>query len=229
MTTARLFAAVFLAGLVLTSTSPVGALPVLEPADAEELAAELAEATAVQGICYGWKVTVHDEEAGTTAVDAGSSRGVGTSVEDPSCRRWMVFEADLTYTPSSSESEDSASFWVQSNVSGAPYEPELRRVGITGGDLLGSEDDLGVINATLALPALAAELRLAPALPVEPNLEEIPQADRPTGEPGPDWTRSYGHFLLLALVLVLGGAGWAGWAWAAERYGWHTDDEGDDG
>lgn len=226
MTGAPLLAAIFPAALLIATATPARALPILDPPDAEELAAELAEATAVQGICYGWKVTVHDEETGSTTVDAGSSRGVG-AVDDPSCRRRMIFEADLTYTPSDSESEDSASFWVTSNIGGAPYESELRRVGITGEDLLGSKDDLAVINATLALPALAAEMGLAPPLPLEPNAEGIPPADGPTGQPGSDWTRSFGHFVLLAVVLVLGGLGWAGWAWAAERYGWHTDD-GDD-
>ncbi len=221
-------AMVLTAGLVLGLAASAGALPVLDQRDAEELAAELAEATAVQGICYGWDVTVHDEEAKASRADIGSSRGVGLPVQDVSCPRWMVFEATLTYTPSNSETEDSATFRVWTNLAGAPYEPELRRVGITGGALLGPDDDLAVVNATLALPALAAELRLAPPVPLEPTVADIPEADRPTGKPGSDWTRSYGHFLVLSVLLVVGGATWAGWAWGAERYGWKTDDSDDE-
>ena len=213
--------------LVLSAARPVAALPILEPADADELAAELAEAAEVQGICYGWEVTVDDQATNVRSVDVGSSRGAGLDVRDPSCPRWMVFQADLTYTPSSSESEDSAAFRVWTNVGGAPDESDLRRVGITGDALLGSADDLAVINATLALPALAAERRLAPALPVERDAGDVPPTDGPTNPPGPDWSRTYGHFILLAVAFVVGGLGWAGWAWLSDRYQWHfnSDDE----
>lgn len=228
MTRRRTVLATLVASLAMAlGTAPAGALPILEPADAEELAADLAEATAVQGICYGWLVELRDDGTGLTSAEYGSSRGVGTRVQDPSCPRWMVFHANITYTAPSSESEDSASFSVLSNITGAPTEPDLRRIGIGGDALVGPDDDLAVINATLALPALAAEAGLARPLALEPNPGAIPPADKPTGRPGSDWTRSYGHFLLLSGVLVLGGATWAGWAWAAERHGWN-DDDGDE-
>lgn len=212
----------------LTGTAALGGDgPILDPADADELAAELNEVAAVQGICYGWQVTVRDEQAGTTSVDLGSSRGVGERVQDPSCRQWMIFDAALTYTPSDSESEDSATFRVLSNVSDAPTDADLRRIGITGNELLGPEDDLAVINATLALSTLAAERGLAPAVPLEPNSGDIPATDGPTGRPGSDWTRSFGNFIALSVALAAGGAIWAAWAWAAERYDWNSGD-GDD-
>lgn len=213
--------------VVLGSATPAAALPILDPQQADGLAADLAEAAEVQGICYGWQVRVDDAAGTLSGVDMGSSRGVGTSAEDPSCPRWMVFEASVSYKSSSSESEDSASFAVWSNVAGAPSESDLRRVGVSGGALLGTADDMGIVNATLALPALAAELRLAPALPLERNTADIPAVDRPTGQPGSDWIRSYGKFLLLFGLFVVIGLAWAGWAWAADRYDWKTGD-GDD-
>ena len=216
--------------LLIVTAGPAAAVPILAPADAEELALELEEATEVQGICYGWRVRVSDADRILTGEDVGSSRGVGKPAPDVSCPRWMVFEATLTYTSESSESEDSATFRVFSNVTGAPDEGHLRRAGVNAGALLGADDDVAVINATLALPALAAELQLAPPLPLDRNADDIPEVDRPTGAPGSDWLRSYGDYLGLIGVLVVGGLAWAGWAWAAgrrERDG--EDGEGGDG
>lgn len=211
--------ALAVAALVVPLAVPGAALPILAAPDAEDLALELEEATEVQGICYGWRVRVNDASGVVSGEDLGSSRGVGLPAQDVSCPRWMVFEATLNYTSSSSESEDSATFRVWSNVSGAPLEANLRRVGVDGAALLGENDDVAVINATLALPALAAELRLAPPLPLDRNTDDIPEVDRPTGTPGSDWFRTYGTYLALFGVLVVGGLVWAGWAWVAGRRG----------
>ena len=217
--------AVLVAVLVLGPASAAGAVPILDPADAEELAAQLAEATRVQGICYGWYVNVWDEGAGTSRADIGSSRGVGQPAEHQSCPRFLVFRADLRYTPESSESEDSATFYVFGNVTGGPDDRDLRRLGVSESALVGNDDDLALINAVQALPALVAERRLAGVVPAEPTEGTIPAADRPTNTPGSDWTRSYGHFVLLSAVLVLGGLGWAAYAWAEDRYGPFTTEE----
>ena len=203
--------------------APVGAVPILEPADAQELAAQLAEATEAQGICYGWSVTVYDEGRGSSEVDVGSSRGVGQSAEQ-SCPRFIVFRADVVYTPESSESEDSASFYLFGNVANGPTEDDLRRVGFSAKALVGNDDDLALINAVQALPVLVAERRIAGAVPADPTEGTIPAQDRPTNRPGSDWTRTYGHFVLLSVVLVLGGLGWAAYAWLAERHGPFTDE-----
>jgi len=221
-------AAVAAVALIVPLVGPAGALPILAQPDAEELAADLEEAAEVQGICYGWRVRVNDSDRILSGEDVGSSRGVGLPAQDVSCPRWMVFEAILTYTSASSESEDSATFRVWSNVPGAPLEANLRRVGVDSAALLGENDDVAVINATLALPALAAELRLAPPLPLDRNTEGIPEVDRPTGTPGSDWLRTYGVYLALSGVLVVGGLVWAGWAWVAGRRESGTG-EGDNG
>jgi hypothetical protein len=215
----------FLVLAIVGPATPAGAVPILDPLDAQELVQELAEATAVQGICYGWQVTVRDDAGIYTGTDLGSSLGVGvTPVGNRACPRFVVFQADLRYTAESSESEDSASFLVLANVGGGPDDRDLRRVGVTEESLLGSKDDLGLINAVQALPALVAEKRLAAAVPPEPTEGTIPAADRPTNRPGSDWTRAYGEFLGVAAVMVLGGLGWAGWAWASDRLGPNTDE-----
>lgn len=205
--------------LVLAGTGPAHALPILDAVDAQELAQELAEATAVQGICYGWDVTVDDAAGTYSGVDMGSSRGVGIPAQ--ACDQWMVFRAFLTYTSESSETEDSATFGVTSNVMGAPGEQDLRVVGIDGDALLGATDDLAIVNAVRSLPALAAERGLVPPLILERNTDAIPPVDRPTPGTGSDWTRTYGEFILLAVLLLIGGLTWAGGAWAIDRFDRH--------
>lgn len=203
---------------VLGPADTAGAVPILDAPDAEDLARQLAEATAVQGICYGWRVQVRDDSGTFTGTDLGSSRGVGLPAEDQSCPRFLVFRADLHYTSESSESSDSASFFVFGNVRDGPDEADLRGIGVSGETLLGAKDDLAIANAVLALPVFVAERGLAPPVPAGGTEGTIPAADRPTNRPGSDWTRAYGPFILLSVVLVVGGLGWAVWAWAADRF-----------
>lgn len=197
---------------------PAGARPILERADGEELARQLAEATEVQGICYGWRVQIQDDSGSSSGTDLGSSRGVDLPAEDPSCPRFMVFRADLHYTSESSESADSASFYVFGNVAGGPDEEDLRRVGVSGEALLGGKDDVALANAVLALPAIVAERGLAPPVPADTTEGTIPEADGPTNRPGSDWLRAYGPFVALSLGMVAVGLGWAAWAWASVRF-----------
>lgn len=205
--------------VLVGAAGPAHALPILDAVDAQELVQELAEATAVQGICYGWDVTVDDAAGTYSGVDMGSSRGVGIPAQ--ACDEWMVFEAFLTYTSESSETEDSATFRVTSSVIGAPAEQDLRRVGIDGAALLGGNDDLAIVNAVRALPALAAERGLVPPLVLERNTGDIPAVDRPTPGTGSDWTRTYGGFILLTALFMIGGLTWAGGAWAVDRFDRH--------
>lgn len=200
---------------------PAGALPVLEEADATELAQALAEATEDQDVCYGWDVTVYDYGGSGDGRDQGSSLGVGKAAEDPAnaaeCARWVVFEATLAYTSASSESEDSASFSVSSNVVGAPTSADLRDNGISEGALLGNNDDQTVANATLLLPALMAEKGLAAPISLEANTQALPAGDKATGTPGSDWLRKYGAAVAFAAVLLVGGLGWAAWIFFREH------------
>lgn len=196
---------------VVGGAPPAGALPVLEAADATELAQSLAEATEDQDVCYGWEVTVRDYGGSGDGIDQGSSLGVGKTANVEECPKWVIFEASLVYTSASSESEDSASFAVSSNVPGAPTSADLRDNGISEGALLGNNDDQTVASATLLLPALMAEKGLAEPISLEPNTQALPADDRATGTPGSDWLRKYGAAVAVTALLLVGGLGWAAW------------------
>ena len=197
--------------------SSAGALPVLEAPDATELAQALAEATDDQDVCYGWDVTVNDYGGSASGVDEGSSLGVGPTAIETECERYVIFEARITYTSQASESEDSASFVVRSNIPGAPTTGDLFDAGISTSGLLGGNDDQVVANAALMLPALVAEKGLAPPITLEANTEALPSGDRATGTPGSDWLRKYGAGAGMAALLLAGGLGWAGWIVFRER------------
>jgi hypothetical protein len=197
---------------VVGTAGLAGATPILEIPDAEDLAASLAEATEVQGVCYGWDVYVTDQGSGPGGRDLGSSRGPGSDAQEAEgCDRYVVFTAQLVYTSASSESEDSASFGVQSNIAGAPTSGDLRRFGISGNGLLGNHDDAVLANAVLALPALVAEAGLAPPVELEPNTEALPAGDGATGSPASDWMRQHGWTFAALVCLVAAGIAWAGW------------------
>jgi hypothetical protein len=226
--TARSFLRRFARALVAASVAgpafmagPAAALPVLENADANELAQALAEATEDQDVCYGWEITVFDYGGSGDGIDQGSSLGVGQAANSPAnsaeCARWVVFEAALTYTSAASESEDSASFAVSSNVPGAPTSADLRDNGISEGALLGNNDDQTVANATLLLPALMAEKGLAEPITLEGNTQPLPAGDKATGTPGSDWLRKYGAAVAVAAIVFLGGLGWAAWIFFREH------------
>lgn len=205
MTVPRWIAAV-VAALLAASASPaagqfLGDGPtILEPADAAELVALLADATEAQGICYGWLVEVNDEGGGSSGSDFGSNRGLRTRVDD--CDRFIVFRAYLIYTSSSSESEDSVLISIDSNVANAPDEADLRRAGVHPDGLLGNNDDLALIKGVSALPLLAAEAGAAKPIPLAPNDAALPEGDGPTGSHGSDWLRANGAWLWLAGALV---------------------------
>ena len=190
--------------VTLSIASGAAAGPVIDDADAIELANALVEATEEHGICYGWDVSIDDQ--GTPRSDVGSNLGPGVSVHDERCERYIVLTVSLSWTSESSEAEDSATFDVRSNVPGAPRRADLEGIGITSARLL-SSDDITVYNATLALPALASEAGLGPALELEQNTETIPNGHRPDGVDS-DWLRQYGWVVATFGIFILGGVLW---------------------
>lgn len=188
---------------------PAGALPILDPGDAAELANTLADATEEQDICYGWVVTVNDENvfSGPT-FDRGSSLGPDTDPFAAECTPSVVFVADLVYTSELSEAADSADFRVQSTLSIDFDADDLRKFGVSGAALLGDADDRALMAAVSALPALVAEAGLAPPVPVEETTGTIPAADGPTGGGGSDRLRNYGALYFLAGLVLLSGLGY---------------------
>lgn len=213
------------AAALFVGAAPAHAQPILETADAEELVALLAEATEAQDICYGWSVSVLDEDQGSALVDSGSGAGVDTSPIE-NCERWIVFRGQVVYTSNSSEAEDSASFFIESNLANGPTESDLRAIGITGDRLLSENDDLTIIDATSALPLLVADRGLAPAVELAANVDPLPNGDRATGSHGSDWTRAHGAALSIAILLFVLAVAWA--LVALVRPNWITEMSNDD-
>ena len=200
------------AALLCLPTASVAA-PLLEPADAAELAQALAEATDEQGVCYGWEVQVQDDSGGPAGLEAGSSRGPGRPLDRAGCARYAVLQASLIYTSELSESEDSVSaFGIDSNLPRPPTTDQLAELGYDEASLLSEDDDQAVIDMAGVLPLLVAEAGLAPYVPFEAPTEPIPAADRPTDSPSSDWWRTYWWVAALgalaaAVVVLLAGAG----------------------
>ena len=195
---------------VAVPAGPAAAAPILEEGDAVELANKLADATADQDVCYGWIVRVQDDDGASSGTDTGSSLGPGRSPEDPACSPRVVFVADIHYTSSFSEAADSARYHVSSTLAGFDAG-NLGSLGVTGSGLLGSNDDLVVINATSLLPALVSDQGLAPGIVAEETTGTIPASDRPTGGSGlSDRLRTYWGVYLFTALLILVGLAWFG-------------------
>ncbi len=206
--TARAWLAAMLvavAGLAVVPASSVAA-PLLEQADAVELAQTLADATTEQDVCYGWEVAVEDGSGeGLSGVETGSSSGPGVPLDRARCPRWVVLQGSVSYTSESSESEDSAQTAIDSNLRKPPTTQQLSDLGLDADALLGDADDQAVIDMTSALPLLVAEAGEAPYVPFEAQTQPIPAQDVPNAGPGSDWLRNYWWLPLLVLAAV-GGA-----------------------
>lgn len=180
----------------------------LEEGDAVELANKLAEATEDQDVCYGWIVTIDDQDRGFSN-EQGSSLGPSVSPADPACTPSVVFVAELLYTSELSEASDSASIRVESTLPGLALTGEdFAPFGVTGRAFLGENDDVALVNAASALPLLVAEAGLAPPVQPEQTTGTIPAADGPTGGGSSDKLRTYGSLYFLAITMIVGGIVW---------------------
>jgi hypothetical protein len=185
----------------------------LDAGDRVELASSLADATEDSGVCFGYVVSL----GGTGATDRSetlSNAGPDRAPNVADCPKGsLILQARITYTSASSESDDSASFSVVSDVPGVSSSVATQRLkdlsGVKDGDLVGNDDDLALRNATAALP-----LTLDGATPAElpASTGTAPNGDHLTGSPGSDWIRAHGLgiaigvlFLVLAVGLILGG------------------------
>jgi hypothetical protein len=200
-------AAALLAAAALAAPGTAAALPILDAADAQELAERLADARAQQGVCYGWVVEVQDDAGSEGGVDQGSSLGAGTAVDQAVCPRAVVLRAFVHYTSESSESEDSASAAIDSTV-GGPSVSQLEKLGLGPGGLTSDGNDLRLISMVEVLPLLVAEAGHAPY--VQSEIGGPPVTDAvPTGAPGSDWWRMYWWFVVLVPAAAAAGI-WLG-------------------
>ena len=196
------------AALVLATAPPANA-QILSPDDAAELAQSLAEATEEQGICYGWAVTI-DDENGIATIDAGSSQAPRARLDKaaPECRRYVELTGFVDYTSETSEAEDSSRYEIESNLSRPPTVDELRDLGHGPGRLLDSDDDEALTNAVGALPLLVADHGEAQPVGFEPGNLPPEQQGAPTGSPGSDLLRERGALIALCVLLLIGGGAW---------------------
>jgi hypothetical protein len=199
---------------LLAAPGTASADVIFDPADADDLAASLAEAYTDQNVCYGWQVTVND--VSTTDKSVGSNFGAGKPVTDGSCDKTVEFQATITYTSESSEAEDSASYDVTSTPPGVTRD-DLDALGIDFDGLTGEDPDVAIGKAVVALPLLAADKGLADPLAATPD-NATPAADAQlTDDPDSDWWRDRGGMLLWGVGLLLAGGLFVWWVLKTNR------------
>ncbi|MFN2494756.1 MAG: hypothetical protein ABR608_02440, partial [Pseudonocardiaceae bacterium] len=204
-----------------TAAAPADQLvdPVFDPEDAQDLANLLADATEAQHICYGWAVRVFDQDTGSDQQSTGSNFGPERSLDSSgtSCRFRVEFTADIVYTSSTSESADSASWSVISTPQG-PDTGDLDRLGLfEESDLVGDDADAAVARAVAALPQLAADSGIAPAVTAAPASSTPPDVGSLTDDPGSDYLRRAGGLLAFGAVLLVGGVAFGVFALRSSR------------
>ena len=194
--------------LLLAAPTSASADVIFDPADADDLAATLAEATAAQGICYGWDVDVDDVYTAKESV--GSDRGAGIPVDVNTCSQYVILTVSITWTSESSESEDSAYYDVTSS-GGGPSKTDLDGLELDWDGLTGDDPDVVIGNAVSALPLLAADKDMAKAIEAAPESGAAPADASLTDDPGSDWFRNNGGTMLWGLGLLLAGGVFAWW------------------
>jgi hypothetical protein len=204
------------AAVLLAAPATASADVIFDNADGEDLAATLAEAYEAQGVCYGWHVDV--DNVGTFESSSGSNFGFGTRLRDTpefsSCDTTVEFQANIQWTSESSESEDSASYNLESLPQG-PTTSDLNSLEIISEDgLEGDNVDIDVYKAVAALPLLAADAGVADPLEASPAPETAAEeaGGQPTNSPGSDFLRQSGGAILFGALLVLGGGVFAFWS-----------------
>ena len=198
--------------LLLAAAPAARATPLLDEGDAVELAQQLAEATEVQGVCYGWSVSVDDQSGGPSGVDAGSNLGpdVPLTAETPNCERQVVLVGQVIYTCESCEGEDASAADVQGTFPQAPTLADVEALGFDDKALKNDDGDTELVNMVGALPLLTSSAGAAEPVPIEQEGAPRPgPEDVPTGGPStPDWVRDSAGALALCALLILGGLLW---------------------
>ena len=193
------------AGLVAAAivAPPAAATPVLDQADAAELAQALAEATETQDVCYGWNVDLRDDSGGPSGQDSGSNAGPDVPLDRAGCERWVLLEGAIRYTAETSEFADDSAVRISSNLSPAPTEGDLRELGVTG-SLTDEDNDVVLMNMVEALPLVVAGNGQAPY--VEFETAQAPAAEgEPTDSPGSDVLRQWWPLIVLCVLALIVG------------------------
>ncbi len=172
-------------------------------ADQQSVVDGLARATAVHGVCYGWRL-----QSSASTVNVGSNLGVGKAVtDDPAkCAKYVEVQGNVRYYPESSESEDTATYTIRSTLGdAAKLDPAaFDRLG-AGTKRLLEDPSTAILIAADALPLLTQEAGLAPTpVPVPSATGSV----APVATGGNDFFRDRWALLTVsgALLLVAAGA-----------------------
>lgn len=194
---------------------PATAAALLEPADATELAQQLAEAQDEQGVCYGWGVAGDVETVGSST----GGPGVFLAPDPAKCPRgFVLLRARVIYECSSCDNGDQADVRIEASIPRPPTPAELASLGFAPDSLAGDDDDQALVEMVGALPLLVAEHRQAPFVEYEAaGGADVPAADRATGSPGSDLIRAVAPAAGLGVLFILGGVGWFFYKRAQQR------------
>lgn len=210
----RLAALAGVAGAAALCVAPgtASADVIFDPADAEELAATLAEAYQAQGVCYGWEIAV--DNVGVPENSVGSNFGAGVSAlgatEGGACKATVVLHADVLWTSETSEQEDTASYSLSSTDQRGPTRDDLDDLDVISNDALVSETvDVDVYKAVAALPLLAADAGVAEPIQATPAADVPPGDAQATNSPGSDFWRGSGMLILWGSLILLAGVAFA--------------------
>ncbi|MDG4834561.1 hypothetical protein O7627_35420 [Solwaraspora sp. WMMD1047] len=215
---------VCLAALVACVVTTVGrddstAVPAPTGTERADTVAVLTRAAESQGICYGWRL--RDDYLDAISVGSNLGDGIPVDANPTRCPRWLLVEAQVIYTPASSERNDWASVRVTASegVSSAGYVAGLDRLGVDADAFL-DEPGWAICRAAVFLPLLAAEAGLVPPAPAATS------TTGPAGTPGPGlaepsplpaagsdfwrdrWSYLAGGAALLVVTLLLLAIGW---------------------
>ncbi|MEU7979006.1 hypothetical protein AB0B63_10800 [Micromonospora sp. NPDC049081] len=162
----------------------------------------LAQATASQGICYGWRL----EESFLSPVSVGSNLGDGVAVEeDDRCPRWVQVRARIMYTAESSESSDSATITVTGSGDFSRADLYAVQTGLTRfglhEDVFVDDPGWAICRAAVALPLLVAETGAAP--PAATPTADPGAVAAPLPDTGSDFWRDRWGTVLAAAGLLL--------------------------
>lgn len=164
----------------------------------------LQRAAEAQGICYGWRLMDGYRYGSDKVVSVGSNLGDGVPVTDnPSCPRWVEVAANVHYTSSSSEAEDSSNIQVSSSdedVRVYTIIAGLARLGIDDKAFI-DEPGWAICRAATMLPLLTAETGDAEPAPVATAPPTAPPAA--LAEPGSDFWRDRWSNVIVATCLFL--------------------------
>ena len=206
----RATGAVLVALAIATAAPAAAENPVYDADTAADMAAGLAEATEVQGVCYSVVLQVSDPSGQWHGVYVVSSAGVDLPPPPTGCKGLVQLRAFLEYVPEYSEGADTASWVVESSFGGVSTA-DLERNGLSATKLLDdAESEQVLLNATLALPRLTAEVdKAVPPIVLTPATASPPSDARATDRPGSDRLRQHRSSLIVLGLIALGGLGWA--------------------